>query len=172
MEISVRRHHFFLIYEWEKTSPLFTHLTCTSDYPQCTQTNLRSSTGSGRTRPSPFLPLVLVFHSLMTSTSSLSESSEPFFFPLPRFFFLWGRRNGCRRAGPLNKGHLHVIVQQGENGSGFMFLLFCLFILGGHTHGGLFFRLRSDELLHTVLVKETLKERWHTKVGLWYINDV
>lgn len=53
-----------------------------------TKTNLRSSTGSGWLRPSPFLPRELLFHSLMTSTSSLSESSEPFFLPFPCFFFL------------------------------------------------------------------------------------
>lgn len=56
--------------------------------------NLRSSTGGSLFRPSPFLPRELVFHSLMTSTSSLSESSDPFFFPFPCFFFLLGRRDG------------------------------------------------------------------------------
>lgn len=52
---------------------------------------LRSSTDSLLLRPSPFLPRELVFHSLMTSTSSLSESSDPFFFPLPFFFLVGGR---------------------------------------------------------------------------------
>lgn len=50
--------------------------------------NLRSSTGARLVQPSPFLPRELVFHSLMTSTSSLSESSDPFFLPFPFFFFL------------------------------------------------------------------------------------
>ncbi len=76
-------------------------------------TNLRSSTGSALFRPSPFLPRELVFHSLMTSTSSLSESSEPLFFPFPCFFFLLGRRNSggdrvsesnrCKTEGQLNE---------------------------------------------------------------------
>lgn len=58
---------------------------------------LPSSTGSARLRLSGLPPRELVFHSLMTSKSSLSEPSELcFFFPLPRAFFLGGGRRAER----------------------------------------------------------------------------
>lgn len=74
--------------------------TCKADFEA---PNVRSSTGSALFRPSPFLPRELVFHSFMTSTSSLSESSDPFFLPLPFFFFLLRRDSGGHRVSESNR---------------------------------------------------------------------
>lgn len=60
-----------------------------------------------------------------------------------------------RENGTSMRSRLFTCAANGS-GSG-VFLLFRPLVLGGQTHGG-FLGLRGDELVHTVLVEETLEE--------------